>query len=213
MLDELLAKLSEALGPKGDERPADKLTQARTLLREGKFAQAAPLFEELTGLARQKSMPGLAGEAALRAAQCYVRAGDMPKANDMGHGAVQFLIQAQRYERAAQVAPRVIQALERNGRHKEAQALRQELRRSVPPGILRRARRRPGPPPIGPRRRGARAPGGAPQAQPLVQRELPTNCPSCGAPARTDEVDWIGPTNAACAYCGASLKVTLHKIE
>jgi hypothetical protein len=213
MLDELLAKLSEVLSPDEAERPADKLAQARTLLREGQFAQAAPLFEELTGLAKQKDMLGLAGETALRATQCYVRAGDIPKANAMGHEAVRLLIQAQHYERVARVAPRVIQALERNGRHREAQALRQELRRSVPPGILQRARRRPGLRPLGPRRRGAMPPDGPSQSRPLVQRELPTSCPSCGAPARADEVDWIGPANAACAYCGASLKVTLHKIE
>jgi len=213
MLDELLAKLSETLSPDEPERPQDKLAQARALLREGRFAQAAPLFEELRDLARQKNMPGLAGEAALRAAQCYARASEIPKANDLGSEAVRLLVQAQRYERVAQVAPRVIQALERHDRHREAHALRQELRRSMPPRTLHRMRWQ-GPRPFGPLRRRVMPPGEFPaQSRPLMQRELPTSCSSCGAPVRADEVDWTGPANAACAYCGAGLKVTLHQIE
>lgn len=210
MLDELLAKLSSALSPDEVDRPQDKLIQARTLLREGQFAQAAPLFAEITNLAREKGMPGLAGETALRAAQCYVRAGDIAQADRMGQEALRSLIQAQRYERAAQVAPRIIQALERNDRHREAQILRQELRRALPPGVLRKARRHARPRRAFLRRRGMPPEGGP---APMVQRELPSNCSSCGAPARSDEVDWIGETEAACAYCGAALKVTLHKIE
>jgi len=218
MLDELLTKLSGTVSPDEPERPPDKLARARALLREGLFDQAAPLFEELTDLARQKNMPGVAGETALKAAQCYVRAGDVGKADKLGHEAIRLLIQARRYERVAQVAPRVIRALERNGRHREAQALRRELedlRRSLPPGARPRGRRRPGRRPFGgPMRRRAMPPGGPPaQSRPLVQRELPTSCSSCGAPARADEVDWTGPDSAACAYCGASLKVTIHKIE
>ncbi len=203
MLDELLSRLSEVLSPAERDRPRDKLLQARALLRDGQFAQAAPLFEELATLARQNNMPGLAGEAALRAAQCYVRSGNMPQADERGHDAVRFLIQAGHYERVAQVAPRIIQALERNGRQSEAQALREELRRAAP-GARRLGRR-----PVGPLRRRF----GPPEARPLVQRQLPTSCPSCGAPVRADEVDWTGPANAACAYCGAGLQVTIHKIE
>ncbi len=204
MLDELLAKLSEALGTDtpAESRPAERLAQARTLLRAGQFAQAAPIFEELTDLARQKNMPGLAGETALKAARCYVRAGNLPQADVLGQEAVRLLLQAGRYERVAQVAPRVIQALERQGRRREAQALRVEWLRHAPPATLPGPGRRPG----GLLRRRAMTRGGG--EWPPVQRELPTNCPSCGAPVRADEVDWIGPASAACAYCGGVLKVT-----
>ena len=208
MLDELLAKLSETMGTDTpvESQPAEKLAQARTLLRAGQFAQAAPIFEELTDQARQKNLPGLAGETALKAAQCYVRAGNIPKADVLGQDAVRLLLQAGRYERVAQVAPKVIQALERQGRRREAQALRVELRRSVPPEALPGPGMRRG---MGPRRR----PLMPPAERPLVQRELPTTCASCGAPVRADEVDWTGPASAACSYCGAGLKVTLNKIE
>jgi hypothetical protein len=34
---------------------------------------------------------------------------------------------------------------------------------------------------------------------------LPAACPNCGGPARSNEVKWIGPQSAACAYCGSTL--------
>ncbi|MBU0492924.1 MAG: hypothetical protein KKA73_29105 [Chloroflexi bacterium] len=200
MLDDLLDKLTTALSPQEAARPRDQLLQARTLLRNGQFAQAAPLFEDLAQVARQNGRPGLAGEALLRATQCYVRAGNLDRADDLGVEAVRLLVQSQHYQRVAEVAPRVIQALERNGRSQQAQALRQELeavRRTLPPRMR-------------PRRRGLRP---RLQQRPLVQRQLPASCPTCGAPARADEVDWTGPDSAACAYCGAGIPVTLKKVE
>ncbi len=35
---------------------------------------------------------------------------------------------------------------------------------------------------------------------------LPTHCPSCGAPVRPDEVDWLDQVTAECAYCGSPIR-------
>ena len=35
---------------------------------------------------------------------------------------------------------------------------------------------------------------------------LPSSCPQCGAPARSDEVDWIDNTSAECGFCGAVIQ-------
>ena len=32
--------------------------------------------------------------------------------------------------------------------------------------------------------------------------DLPTHCPGCGAPLRTDEVEWLDEKTAECVYCG-----------
>jgi hypothetical protein len=32
---------------------------------------------------------------------------------------------------------------------------------------------------------------------------LPTHCPSCGAPLRPDEVEWLDNVTAECGYCGS----------
>jgi hypothetical protein len=37
---------------------------------------------------------------------------------------------------------------------------------------------------------------------PLPLRKLPTYCPGCELPMRTDAVDWITPARAECDYCG-----------
>lgn len=47
-----------------------------------------------------------------------------------------------------------------------------------------------------------------PAGQPPASQEeaqpgrLPTTCPQCGAPVRSDEVEWIDAYSAECAFCG-----------
>ncbi|TFG32139.1 hypothetical protein EU528_04345 [Candidatus Thorarchaeota archaeon] len=35
---------------------------------------------------------------------------------------------------------------------------------------------------------------------------LPAECPSCNRPLSNDNVDWIGPLQAKCPHCGATIK-------
>ena len=37
-------------------------------------------------------------------------------------------------------------------------------------------------------------------------RLLPTTCPGCGGPLRSDEVDWADEATAECPYCGGSVR-------
>jgi hypothetical protein len=37
---------------------------------------------------------------------------------------------------------------------------------------------------------------------------LPTHCPSCGAPLRPDEVDWLDHATAECGFCGSPVRET-----
>lgn len=39
-------------------------------------------------------------------------------------------------------------------------------------------------------------------SQPIPGSRLPADCPRCGAPVRSDEVEWIDDTSVECAYCG-----------
>jgi hypothetical protein len=44
-------------------------------------------------------------------------------------------------------------------------------------------------------------------AEPLAKRpSIPTHCPSCGAPLRPDEVDWLDDVTAECGYCGSPVR-------
>jgi hypothetical protein len=42
--------------------------------------------------------------------------------------------------------------------------------------------------------------------EPRAERPiLPPHCPSCGAPLRSDDVEWLDDTTAECGYCGSPL--------
>ncbi|MGY5879151.1 MAG: hypothetical protein RTV31_02825 [Candidatus Thorarchaeota archaeon] len=44
-----------------------------------------------------------------------------------------------------------------------------------------------------------------PSRQKSVYR-VPPICPSCGADINTETVDWVGPLQAKCPYCGATVE-------
>ena len=41
---------------------------------------------------------------------------------------------------------------------------------------------------------------------------LPVECPSCGAQIAHENVDWVGPLEARCNYCGATIRASLENI-
>jgi len=41
---------------------------------------------------------------------------------------------------------------------------------------------------------------------------LPMKCPSCGAQVSHESVDWTGPLEAQCGYCGATMRATFENI-
>jgi hypothetical protein len=41
---------------------------------------------------------------------------------------------------------------------------------------------------------------------------LPERCPSCGAAVSQEGIDWVGPLEAKCSYCGATLRATFESL-
>lgn len=41
---------------------------------------------------------------------------------------------------------------------------------------------------------------------------LPMKCPSCGAQVAHESVDWVGPLEAQCGYCGGTMRATFENI-
>ena len=35
---------------------------------------------------------------------------------------------------------------------------------------------------------------------------IPTHCPACGGPIRSNEVDWIDPVSIECPFCGSPVR-------
>ena len=41
---------------------------------------------------------------------------------------------------------------------------------------------------------------------------LPSKCSNCGAPLSPEGIDWVGPLEAKCNYCGSTVKAQFEKI-
>jgi hypothetical protein len=41
---------------------------------------------------------------------------------------------------------------------------------------------------------------------------LPLKCPSCSAEVSHESVDWVGPLEAQCSYCGGTMRATFERI-
>ncbi|TFF91635.1 hypothetical protein EU545_03410 [Candidatus Thorarchaeota archaeon] len=41
---------------------------------------------------------------------------------------------------------------------------------------------------------------------------LPATCPSCGANLSQESIDWVGPLEAKCNYCGATVRAKFEPV-
>ncbi len=41
---------------------------------------------------------------------------------------------------------------------------------------------------------------------------LPEKCPSCGAGLSHEGIDWTGPLEAQCSYCGATVRASFERV-
>jgi tetratricopeptide (TPR) repeat protein len=161
------------------------LVEAERLLQRGDYAKAAAAFDELALEAQRAGMPVRAGDLYLQAARCHVQAGAIERADEDALHALSFFLAAGRPQRVRRLLPRMLAVLEQHGRHQEAQELRQKAERLL------------GPLPI---RQTAAGPAGA------RLRSLPGKCPSCGAPLKPDQVNWLNSQSAECPFCGSMVR-------
>jgi hypothetical protein len=157
------------------------VAEAERLMHAGKYGQAAARFEPLAHEAEERARPGAAAELYLRAARCYVEVDDHDRADDCAERAIHLFIQARQPSRVRQVLPRVVAALERHGRHDDAEKLREQVAQTFQ--------------------------GMAPMPGRMGRRgTLPAKCTNCGGPLKPDEVAWSDPQTAECPYCGGVVK-------
>ncbi len=163
--------------------PRRKLGRAKELLNGGKFDEAARIFENLAQEAQGRGMLDRAGDLRLQAARCYIQLNNIERADQEGMRALRLFLRARRPRKVRRLLPKMVAALEKHGKHKEAQELREKAEQLL------------GPLP-------ARA-GAGPGAGPGPRGKLPGKCPNCGGPIKPDEVNWVGRGSAECPYCGS----------
>jgi hypothetical protein len=151
-------------------------------METGQYEQAYPLLRRLADGAMRRGMPVRAANLYLQAARACLEMGRAQDAVDLARRAISLLAKIGQVERLRGLLPRMVGALERRGHYDQAVALRAEITALL--GSAETAV--PSPPP--------------------QQGTLPAKCPSCNAPARADEVDWIDNDSAECVYCGSVIR-------
>lgn len=161
------------------------LQRAHELMERGNYAEAATAFESLAQAAERRNGP--------RAPFFYLQAGSariLLKQNAAGmehfrHG-LGLLAASERYHQLYRAGMRVVNELKARGMEKEAQEISRLVHRHTPAIAESPTQRGPDP------------------SKPML---LPTHCPSCGGPVRSDEVDWIDANTAECPFCGSPVRV------
>ncbi len=51
-----------------------------------------------------------------------------------------------------------------------------------------------------------------PEGSQMKTVRLPDTCPSCGAARSQEGIDWVGPMEAKCNYCGGTVKARFESI-
>jgi hypothetical protein len=157
-----------------------RLAEANRLFDVGRPAEAASAFAELAQEAAARGHPQRAAQLHLRAGEGFAQAGDGDGALTHARAALAIFNNLGRPDRARRVGARAVQSLRAAGLHAQAEALEREL--TGLPASAPDDEAEPAAPPRG---------------------RLPTDCPKCGGPVRSGEVEWIDEHSAECVYCGS----------
>jgi hypothetical protein len=152
------------------------LTQARRQIRVGHYARAAMILADLAREAEALERPKVAAELHCRAAHCFIDGGAEPSGLSEAQAALRVFTNLGLHERYQRFMGNILRKMQAHGMNSAIGTLRTEFG-------------------------GVAAP--LPTVTPLHNLRLPPVCPQCGAPVKSDEVEWIDATSVECNYCGA----------
>jgi hypothetical protein len=166
----------------GIKKVPPALQQANQLMTVGDYQGAAVSFESLAQKAEARG-----GRHApfflMQAGRARILLREHAKGmTHLTHG-LTMLAEAERYTQLYRAGTRLIQELSDRKLEKEAQEIT-DLIRSYTPFIAEMATQR----------------------LPALKPILPTRCPACGGPVRSDEVEWIDEVTAECSFCGGPVR-------
>lgn len=156
------------------------LQEAHFVFDKGEYGRAAELFERIARGADERDGPR-APIFHLQAGRARVFAGQASLGMPSLKRGLELFAQRGQFPKLHQAGTRVVHELNEHGLMNEAAEIESWLKSVLPstPSF---------------------------EAQPKKRPILPTHCPSCGAPLKPDEVDWLDEATAECVYCGSPVR-------
>jgi hypothetical protein len=155
------------------------LQEANFVFSKGEYGRAAELFERIARVADGRSGPR-APLLHLQAGRARVLAGQAGLGVPSLKRGLELLAERRQYQRLHQFGTRTVNELNEHGLKNEAAGIETWLKSVLPEMPL----------------------DDATAKKPI----LSTHCPSCGAPLRPDEVEWLDEVTAECGYCGSPVR-------
>ena len=155
------------------------LQEANFAFSKGEYGRAAELFEQIARVADGRGGPR-APLFHLQAGRARVLAGQAVLGMPSLKRGLELLAQRRQFQRLHEFGTRTVSELNGQGLKNEAAEIEAWLMSVLPemPAF----------------------------AQPVKRPVLPVHCPSCGAPLRPDEVEWLDEVTAECGYCGSPVR-------
>lgn len=157
------------------------LQEANFAFDKGDYGRAAELYERIAQAADARGGPR-APILHLQAGRSRVYAGQTALGMPSLQRGLELFAQRGQLHKLQNAGARVVSELKERGLTKEATSI-EALLKGVAPSM---------PVVVEP----------VPAKKPI----LPTHCPSCGAPLRPDEVEWLDEVTAECGYCGSPVR-------
>jgi hypothetical protein len=158
------------------------LQEANLAFDKGEYGRAAQLFERIAEPADARGGPR-APLFHLQAGRARVFAGQVALGMPSLKRGLELLAQRKQLLRLRNMGMRTIAELNERGFKDEAEEIEIWLK-TIQPSM----------------------PSFEAQASPVKKPVLPTHCPQCGAPLRSDEVEWLDDVTAECGYCGSPVR-------
>jgi hypothetical protein len=173
-------------GGRAAMRPNPILVQSigrvNQMIANGQASQAAQILARLVQESENRGRPRLTANLHAQAARAYAAARDEPNALSHARAALNQFVQLNMLARVPTFYGNIVRELHTNGMAAGADALQKEF---------------------GAKAKELESKG---FAAPTQHGRLPSKCPQCGAPAKSDEVDWIDRNSAECNYCGSVIQ-------
>lgn len=169
-------------GPK----PHPLLQRANELMAISDFSGAALAFEELAQAAKARTGPA-APHLFIQAGRARILAGQVLVGLDHLKQGLSLFAERGEWLKFHRNRKKMVEELHRLKLHGEAEALAIFFSADIPEGIKEDETYNQ-------------------EVAGRVERRkaiLPVNCQGCGAPLRSDEVEWVDEVTAECPYCGS----------